>query len=190
METAISNQQSLNEVVINKVQRMIENKATGVQATMEQKDIKTLENGLQYYRDWDNSEGGVVMVNPKTLNLYRKLRENSHPNIEDFNCFFAFGNEQFKQGYDRLVDRGCITDGDSILHYGAGLYGTQTGITKFLAEYDKNDKRIKAECAPQEVYFYEYNNHECMFYLYGDKEAYNLVVELFGEKVAKTIIRL
>lgn len=35
METAISNQQGLNEVVINKVQRMIENKATGVQATME-----------------------------------------------------------------------------------------------------------------------------------------------------------
>ena len=35
METAMTTQQGLNEVVINKVQRMIENKAVGVQATME-----------------------------------------------------------------------------------------------------------------------------------------------------------
>lgn len=35
MEAAMTTQQGLNEVVINKVQRMIENKAVGVQATME-----------------------------------------------------------------------------------------------------------------------------------------------------------
>ena len=33
--TAIEVQQGLNEVVMNKVQRMVENKAVGVQATME-----------------------------------------------------------------------------------------------------------------------------------------------------------
>ena len=35
METAMTTQQGLNEVVINKVQRMIDGKSVGVQATME-----------------------------------------------------------------------------------------------------------------------------------------------------------
>ena len=56
--------------------------------------------------------------------------------------------------------------------------------------YDDSRAAIPKECDPQEVYFYEYNNHECMIAWDGDKEAYDLIVGYWGEEVAKTIERL
>lgn len=56
METAMTTQQGLNEVVINKVQRMIENKAVGVQATMERL-VNEGENRTGLYRPY---RGGIA----------------------------------------------------------------------------------------------------------------------------------
>lgn len=49
--------------------------------------------------------------------------------------------------------------------------------------------RIKNECDPQEVYFYEYNNHECMISWDGDLEAIRLIIDTWGKDVAATIKR-
>lgn len=51
------------------------------------------------------------------------------------------------------------------------------------------EARIKNECDPQEVYCYEYNNHECCIAFDGDIEAIRLVAGIWGVETAKTIKR-
>lgn len=160
----------------------------------EEKKIKTVQTPhgeLRYYRDWDNSEGGVVMLNPRTLDRYREIRD-GHPKIENYGCFFAFGQEQFDRNLAAAVLSGRIKESDQIVyhpHY-SGLYGTTKGVSEFLNWYHERDKAFPVECDPQEVYFYEYNNHECMFGWDGDKPAFDLIVAYFGEEVASKIVRL
>lgn len=153
------------------------------------KSVQTSRGELRYYRDWDNYEGGVVMVNPRTLDRYREIID-GHPRIENYACFFAFGQEQFDRNLAAAISAGRIKEGEKLYSHYSGLYGTHEGITSFLAWYSERDKAIPAECDPQEVYFYEYNNHECMFSWDGDKDAFDLVVAHFGEEVASKIVRL
>ena len=44
--TPMTHQEGLNQVVINKVQRMIDGKAVGVQATMERRSIQRTEGSF------------------------------------------------------------------------------------------------------------------------------------------------
>ena len=63
-------------------------------------------------------------------------------------------------------------------------------VKEILAFSDKLNKMVKEECDPQEVYFYEYNNHECQYAFDGDYEAYELVSDIFGEDIASKIKRV
>lgn len=150
---------------------------------MEKQEIQIAKNGVKYYRDWD-CEGAICVVNPKTIQLYKELKS---PNVnpEDYDVFFAFSEEQFKKGMKSIRP---LKDGEKIVTLGAGIYGTCDGLDAYLKALGGNDDRIREECDPQEVYFYEWNNHECMF---GDeKSAFDIVVGYFGEDVASTITRL
>lgn len=49
-------------------------------------------------------------------------------------------------------------------------------------------EKIKNECDPQEVYFYEYNNSECIFS--DDEQAYDVVCSIFGQDAANSIRRI
>ena len=158
---------------------------------MEQNDIKTVKTTrgeLQYYRDWDRYEGGIVMVNPQTVKRYREIQD-EHPDADKCGVFFAFSNEQFGEGYRRLVDLGHIKDGDKVLRGPAGAFGTKAGFDKFFGFYDEREKKVKDECDPQEVYFYEYNNHECMIAWDGDLEAIKIIIDIWGAGVARNIKR-
>lgn len=94
------------------------------------KEINTTKGVLQYYRDWEH-EGAVVMLNAQTIDRYKELKD-EHPDTENYAVFFAFGNNQFSKGYQKLVHRGCIKNGDKLYHAGAGLYGTKEGLDKFF----------------------------------------------------------
>jgi len=152
--------------------------------------IQTTKGELRYYRDWDNYEGGIVMENPQTIDRYKQIK-NEHPNADDYGVFFAFSKKQFKEAVDRLTESGRIREDAKIYYHEhiSGLYGTQSGITRFLEAYENRDKVIQQECDPQEVYFYEYNNHESMYAWDGDVEAIKLIIEYWGVDVAKTIQR-
>lgn len=160
---------------------------------MEEKDINTIQTTrgeLRYYRDWANFDGGVVMLNAQTIDRYKELK-NQHPNADECGVFFAFSNKQFVEGYKHLVELGHIKEGDKIIQANlGGLFGTREGMDKFFNFYDESNKLIPQECDPQEVYFYEYNNHESMIAWDGDKDAFQLIVRYFGENVANTIHRL
>lgn len=158
--------------------------------TMEKeiKKVTTTKGILEYYREWDNSYGGIVMINPRTIKRYKELK-NSHPDTGKYGVFFAFSKNQFKEGYDRLVKRGFIEDGDKIQYTRSGMYGTKGCIERFYRYYDTIYAKIKEECDPQEVYFYEYNNHECQISLDGDLDAINIIKEIYGEDIADYIKR-
>ena len=102
---------------------------------------------------------------------------------ELFECFFAFSNEQFAEGKKKAgIEDKKIYDG------GCGLYGTKEGIQKLLDDYANIDQRVAEQCTPQDVYDYEFNNHECSITC-SDEDAYNIVVRIFGVERAETVKR-
>lgn len=158
---------------------------------MEEKDIKvinTTKGELRYYRDWDNFDGGIVMMNAKTVKRYREIKD-QHPDADECGVFFAFSNQQFSEGYKHLIELGHIKDGDKIIRGVAGAFGTKEGLDKFYKFYEDRDTPIKQECDPQEVYFYEYNNRESMIAWDGDLEAIKIIIDIWGADVARKIIR-
>lgn len=144
-------------------------------------------NGVKYYRDWDNSEGGIRMVAPKTIKLYYELRS-EHPDTDHYGVFYAFSGKQFEEGRKRLIEKGYLKESEKVCDAGYGLYGTRSEIDHYLDFYRERTEKVKTECNPQEVYFYEWNNHECMFT--DDDEALKCIIDTFGKEVAHTIHRV
>lgn len=64
------------------------------------------------------------------------------------------------------------------------------GIYNMFKHFDAINELIKTECNPQEVYFFEYNNHECMYSYEGDEPAIQLIIDYWGADVARTIVRI
>lgn len=159
---------------------------------MKQNDIRTVKTTrgeLQYYRDWDRYDGGIVMMNPQTVKRYKEIQD-EHPDADKCGVFFAFSDQQFAEGYGRLVELGLIKDGDKVLRGPAGAFGTKAGFDKFFGFYDEREKKVKDECDPQEVYFYEYNNHECMIAWDGDLDAIRIIERIWGEETTRNIKRI
>lgn len=141
-----------------------------------------IANGVAYHLDWD-MEGHIVIEQPKTVALYHKLKYNDQPPAGDY--FWAFSQEQF----DRAIKDKHL-EGKRLCRVGGGLYGTHEGIEALEAYYAGVRMRIVAECDPQEVYFYECNNHEYMYNWDGDEEAIKLILDYWGEDVARGIHRI
>ncbi len=55
--------------------------------------------------------------------------------IERHNGFFAFNNEQFLKGYNKLKSEGIILEGEKAVHVGMGLYIPKNKVDSFLIEY-------------------------------------------------------
>ena len=102
------------------------------------------------------------------MKTYRQIKD-QQPVL--FECFFAFSNEQFAEGKKKAG-----IEGKKILDGGHGLYGTKEGIQKLFDHYDNVDKEVAEQCDPQDVYDYEFNNHECG-YTNTDEEAIKIVVK-------------
>lgn len=144
-----------------------------------------LQSGLIYTR---GDEGEVIMHNAKTISKYKQLNAvRDHLDCYRYDCFFAFGEEQFKE---ELRNIRPLKQGEKLISVGAGMYGTRGGLKQYFAACDRITARIKQICDPQEVYFYEYNNHECMLSWDGDIEAYRMIQRIWGDETAETIIRL
>lgn len=154
------------------------------------KTIKTSRGELCYYRDWDNAEGAIVMLNPQTIERYKAIKE-THHDADAIGVFFAFSDKQFNENRQKLIDLGTLAPDAKIKYHPSisGLYGTDESIGNFLAAYDDRAKLIPEECDPQEVYFYEWNNHETMYSWDGDAEAIKIILEYFGMEAAVSITR-
>jgi hypothetical protein len=144
---------------------------------------------LQWHRDFDNRDGGVVMENPMTIDRYHQLRE--YENTRDvtvLGLFFAFNKQQFAEGLAECQAVGSIKRDDKIWAFGAGCYGTESAWLALGKAHKNVNRAIAAECDPQEIYLYEYNNYECMFG--GDEPAMRKIIDIFGIKAAQRIKRI
>lgn len=141
-------------------------------------------NGVQYeYTD----TGDIRMLNAKTIDRYHEL-SNEHPDTDKYGVFFAFNDKQFEEGRQELIRRGYLKDGEKVTSAGMGMYGTHKEIERFLAFYDEREEKIAKECNPQEVYFYECNNHECML-THDDDQVVKIIADYFGKEAAHKIVR-
>jgi hypothetical protein len=116
-----------------------------------------------------------------TRDKYIEIK-NTHPQMHK--CFFAFGDRQFEEGKAKAG----ILPGEEVFHCRAGLYGTKEGLKDYVKSLAAINARIPKECDPQDVYDYEYANHECG-YTGNDTEAIGLVVAYFGKERAGTVKR-
>jgi hypothetical protein len=135
---------------------------------------------IPHHRDWEQ-EGCIVIENPQTIDEYHKLKYENHAPEGEY--FFAFSDKQFEEGMKRC-------NGKKIYRAKYGLFGTKEGLDKYFEYYNNKDKVIAERCNPQEVYYWEYNNHECMFDPYeGDAEPMRLIIDTWGEDIARKINR-
>ena len=82
-----------------------------------------------------------------------------------------------------------LEDGEKLVSLGGGCYGTKDGADRLFKFYDEVNEKIKNECDPQEVYCYEYNNHESFYAFEGDLDAMKLVISIFGREAAQKVKR-
>lgn len=141
-------------------------------------------------QNWDN-DGHLIITGGETLKLYEDLKygKTGQADFDRLGVFCAFSKEQFEQGYRGLVSRGHIKDGDKVVNIGYGCFGTKEGARKLCEFYDNVSERIKNECNPQEVYYFEYNNFECCIDWDGDDRAISVIIDTWGPEVARTIKR-
>jgi hypothetical protein len=91
------------------------------------------------------------------MNTYKKIRfEQSNISAEKFGVFFAFNQEQFKEGV-----KACgYKKGDRIVRWVAGAFGSVKAITAYSDALEAYNTRIKQECTPEEIFEAEFWNHE------------------------------
>jgi hypothetical protein len=111
---------------------------------------------------------------------YQEIK-NQQPVLKE--CFFAFSTEQYQEGITKHN-----LEGKKIYRGFGGLYGTKEGIEELMNFYDKISDQIGKECDPQEVYNYEFDNHECSISC-DDTEPMKLVLSYFTEEQCKNIKR-
>ena len=114
------------------------------------------------------------------MKKYIEIKDRQAPMVD---CFFAFSNSQLAKG---IEEKGL--QGKKIYKGMYGLYGTKDGIRNFLKFYEDMEKEIAQKCKPQDVYDYEFDNHECG-YVGDDEEAINIVISYFGMDAVKDVKR-
>ena len=88
---------------------------------------------------WGNDEEVEFVKSEKQKATIAKATKTTKKQdiIDRHNGFFAFNNDQFREGYDKLKADGVVEDGEKVVHVGYGLYIPKTKVESFLKEYKK-----------------------------------------------------
>lgn len=146
-----------------------------------------MKSNVTFKQDWDN-DGYLVISNASTINRYIELNDkrNNTP-LKNFDMFCAFSDEQFDEGCKKIRP---LKEGEKYVRFGSGIFGTKDGFERWKKFSEEIEQQIKAECEPQEIYLYEYNNHEGCINFDGDLEAIKIIMNTWGLDEARKIKRL
>lgn len=120
------------------------------------------------------------------MSKYQELKEKASK-VSMPGIFYAFSNQQFKEG---LVKIGLLKENETLDDFqkkgikittdGLGGYGLKEAFAERRKQYDTIDEEIKANCTADEIFEYEWWNHECGL-TYSYTEALEITREYFPE---------
>jgi len=103
----------------------------------------------------------------KYQEIKKKRHEDTNNLFTNLGVFWAFGNDQFKEGLDKLVAKGMLKSGEKLVSIGAGGFMPKTNfdkLTQGMKEIEETFKKeIKEANARTEHILYELNNHEAFY---------------------------
>ena len=102
------------------------------------KAVKDLEDKVYLaIKLWGDEEDVKQIEQEKKDSAESKASKNQNKQdiISRNNGFFAFNNDQFKEGYNTLIESGIVEQGEKVVHVGMGLYIPKVNVTQFLEEY-------------------------------------------------------
>ncbi len=100
------------------------------------KKVKDLTDKVQTaIKLWGESEGVELMEEEKKEDAKNKVSKSKDDLIEKCGGFFAFNNDQFKEGYEKSKKGGFIQEGDKVTHIKAGLYIPSKLAKEFINKY-------------------------------------------------------
>lgn len=151
------------------------------------KVAKKNENAKKFMAKFDEKYDYSISYKNDNLKLYHELKDKqSKAPTTEFGIFFAYSNEQFREGMAKCG----YTDADkkNLKHYMGG-YGTQEAWNKFSNYCDEIDTQIKEQCDPLEVLCFEYNNYECCLCGGLKQEVIDVEEGIFGEDATKEALK-
>ena len=114
------------------------------------------------------------------MNTYKELKEKYYES--DKGIFYAFSGEQFIKGMTM-----CGYDKNTkLIRDDMGGFGTKEAFIKRKERCEAIKNEIIEKCTPEEIYKYEFINHECG-YTGDDSEAVKVVREYFKDFESKEL---
>lgn len=102
------------------------------------RDIKDLQEKVELaVRLWGDEEEVRQLNDEKQAKAQAATPKKKADIIEKHNGFFAFNQEQFREGYDKLKREGILQEGEKVVHIKAGLYIPKVHIDSFMSDYRK-----------------------------------------------------
>lgn len=134
-------------------------------------------------RNWD-CDGMLTIQDDQTLKAYQAIRKEQYEHVHPETCW-EFSD--IKKVFAKL--KPLMKEGEKIIQFANGGFATPKGWEMMKAYWKSIDERIRKECDPQEVYFYEFNNYESAINWEGDTDAIEIILRIYGPDVARTIKR-
>ncbi len=103
----------------------------------------------------------------KYLEIKKKRADDMDALFKSLGVFWAFSNEQFKEGLDKLIENNLFKSGEKLVELGGGGYIPKRNVellidgTNIIKEIF--DREIKENNARIEHILYELNNHEAFY---------------------------
>lgn len=113
-------------------------RAHSMSLTYANKDVKETEKNLNLaVKLWGSEEEQQQIAEEKKEKAEKRQSKNTKTDdlIKSLGGFFAFNNEQFKEGYKNSLDNGFVTEGEKVTHIKAGLYIPSKKVDEFLKSY-------------------------------------------------------
>lgn len=99
------------------------------------KSVKDLQEKVATaIRLWGSDEEIEQLANEKRDEAEKASKKTgkAKDRIEKHHGFFAFNNDQFIKGYNNLIEKGLIEDGEKVVHIKAGLYIPKNQLESYL----------------------------------------------------------